>query len=174
MASDSKRMEILKKAMEIEANEKAFYERAAAAAESPLARKVFERLAFEEDAHAKKFGELEKQIGSSADWPTGEIPSWEGKELKQAFAGLKAASKPDVKPAKTELEAMKAAMAKELEAYDMYRNRSEETTSPAEKKFYSVLAGEERIHHLALLDAYEYLTDPAGWYTVKEKWTLEG
>jgi hypothetical protein len=61
-----------------------------------------------------------------------------------------------------------------LQAYDMYRTRSGESTSPAEKKFYNILAGEERIHHLALLDAYEYLTDPAGWFTVKEKWTLEG
>ena len=174
MATDSKRMEILKKAMEIEANEKAFYERAAQAAESPIARQLFERLAFEEDAHNKKFQDIEKQLGSSDEWPAESAPSWEGKELKTVFAGMKAASNPEVNGAKTELDAMKAAMAKELEAYDMYRTRSEEATSPAEKKFYTVLAGEERMHHLALLDAFEYLTDPAGWYTVKEKWTLEG
>ena len=174
MAPDSRRMEILKKAMEIEANEKVFYEQAAAAAESPLARQLFERLAFEEDAHTKKFQQVEKQLGSSEDWPTGEAPSWEGKELKLVFAGMKSASTQDVKPAKSELEAMKSAMAKELEAYDMYRSRSEESTSPSEKKFYSVLAGEERMHHLALLDAFDYLTDPAGWYMMREKWTLEG
>ncbi len=174
MAPDSKRMEILKKAMEIEANEKAFYEQAAAAAESPLAKQVFERLAFEEDAHARKFQEVEMQLGSSEDWPSGDAPSWEGKELKLVFAGMKAASPQDIKPAKSELEAMKSAMSKELEAYDMYRTRSEESTSAAEKRFYNVLAGEERLHHLALLDAYEFLTDPAGWYSVREKWTLEG
>jgi len=174
MTPDSRRMEILKKAMEIEAKEKVFYEKAAAAAETPMARELFERLAFEEDAHTKKFQNIEKQLGSSDDWPAVEAPSWEGEELKQVFAGMKDVSVEDVTPAKTELEAMKLAMGKELEAYDMYRNRGEEATSPAEKKFYTVLAGEERMHHLALLDAFEFLTDPAGWYTVKEKWTLEG
>ncbi|MCK5212324.1 MAG: ferritin family protein [Dehalococcoidia bacterium] len=171
---DSKRMETLRKAMEIEAAEKGFYEKAATAAGNPIARKLFERLAFEEDAHAKKFRELEAQLAKSEDWPSGEAPSWEGKELKLVFAGLKSASPEDVTVAKTELDAMRSAMGRELQAYDMYRARSDESTSPAEKRFYQVLAGEERMHHLALLDSYEYLTDPAGWFTVKEKWSLEG
>ena len=174
MQKDIKRMDILKKALEIEVAEKGYYEKAAASATNSLARKLFERLAFEEDAHAKKFRELETQLGKSDDWPSGEAPSWEGKELKLVLAGLKSASPQDVKVARTELDAMRAAMGRELQAYDMYRARSEESTSPAEKRFYQVLAGEERMHHLALLDSYEYLTDPAGWFTVKEKWTLEG
>ncbi len=65
-------------------------------------------------------------------------------------------------------------MSREIEAYDMYKSRSKEAEIDPEKRFYDTLAGEEREHHLALLDAFEYLTDPAGWYTMKEKWTLEG
>jgi rubrerythrin len=174
MQQDIKRMEILKKALEIEVAEKSYYEKAAASATNTLAKKLFERLALEEDAHRKKFREIELQLSKSDDWPSGEAPSWQGEELKLVFAGLKSASPQEVHVANTELEAMKDAMGRELQAYDMYRTRSGESTSPAEKKFYNILAGEERIHHLALLDAYEYLTDPAGWFTVKEKWTLEG
>ena len=174
MQTDMKRMDILKKAVEIEAAEKGYYEKAAASATNALARQLFERLALEEDAHGKKFREIELQLSKSDDWPSGEAPSWQGRELKLVFAGLKSASPQEVQVASTELDAMKDAMGRELQAYDMYRTRSKESTSPAEKKFYNVLAGEERIHHLALLDAYEYLTDPAGWFTVKEKWTLEG
>ncbi len=174
MQTDMKRMDILKKAVEIEAAEKGYYEKAAASATNALAKKLFERLALEEDAHGKKFQEIELQLSKSDDWPSGEAPSWQGRELKLVFAGLKSASPQEVQVASTELDAMKDAMGRELQAYDMYRTRSKESTSPAEKKFYNVLAGEERIHHLALLDAYEYLTDPAGWFTVKEKWTLEG
>ncbi len=174
MTEDIKRMDILKKALEIEVAEKGYYEKAAASATNALARKLFERLAFEEDAHAKKFRELEVQLTRSDDWPSVEAPSWQGEELKLVFAGLKSASPQEVQVARTELDAMRDAMGRELQAYDMYRTRSAESTSPAENKFYSILAGEERMHHLALLDAYEYLTDPAGWFTVKEKWTLEG
>ena len=174
METDMKRMDILKKAVEIEAAEKGYYEAAAASATNALARQLFERLALEEDAHGKKFREIELQLSKSDDWPSGEAPSWQGRELKLVFAGLKSASPQEVQVASTELDAIKDAMGRELQAYDMYRTRSKESTSPAETKFYNVLAGEERIHHLALLDAYEYLTDPAGWFTVKEKWTLEG
>jgi len=173
MQTDMNRMDILKKAVEIEAAEKGYYEAAAASATNALARQLFERLALEEDAHGKKFREIELQLSKSDDWPSGEAPSWQWRELKLVF-GLKSASPQEVQVASTELDAMKDAMGRELQAYDMYRTRSKESTSPAEKKFYNVLAGEERIHHLALLDAYEYLTDPAGWFTVKEKWTLEG
>jgi len=29
-------------------------------------------------------------------------------------------------------------------------------------------------HHLSLLDSYEYLSDPAGWFTKSEHWSLDG
>ncbi|GAI26187.1 unnamed protein product, partial [marine sediment metagenome] len=40
--------------------------------------------------------------------------------------------------------------------------------------FYETLAAEEREHHLILLDYYEYLKDPAGWFVKKEHPSLDG
>ena len=169
-----KRMETLKKAMEIELKEKGYYIAAAEAATNPVARQLFERLALEEDAHAEKFKAIEAELSKGKDWPTIVAPSWEGTHLKAVVAAFNGTAAADVVTGRSELDAMKGAMAKELEAYDMYRSRAAETTSAAEQKFYNTLAGEERMHHLALLDSYEFLTDPAGWYSAKEKWTLEG
>jgi rubrerythrin len=170
-----KRMETLKKAMAIELKEKGFYLAAAEAAANPVAKQLFERLALEEDVHAEKFKAIEAELSQGKDWPSIAAPSWEGSHLKAVVAAFNRDASPvEVVVARSELDAMKAAMAKELEAYDMYKTRAAETGSEAEKRFYVTLAGEERMHHLALLDGYEYLTDPAGWYTVKEKWTLEG
>ena len=170
-----KRTETLKKALEIELKEKGYYTAAAKAAVNPVAKQLFERLALEEDAHAAKFKAIEAELSKGKDWPAQPASAAQGTPLKTIVAAFK--SEPDPKKvvaARSELDAMKAAMAKELEAYDMYRSRAAETDSQSEKTFYNSLAGEERLHHLALLDSYEYLTDPAGWYTVKEKWTLEG
>jgi hypothetical protein len=36
------------------------------------------------------------------------------------------------------------------------------------------VAAEEREHHLILLDYYEYLKDPAGWFVKKEHPSLDG
>ncbi|MBN1152785.1 MAG: ferritin family protein [Dehalococcoidia bacterium] len=170
-----KRLETLKKALAIELKEKGYYITAAKAAANPVAKQLFERLALEEDAHAEKFKAIEAELAKGKEWPSIAAPSWEGSHLKQVVSAFNMAVDPkDVIVARSELDAMKEAMAKELEAYDMYRSRAAETGSQAEKKFYTTLAGEERMHHLSLLDSYEYLTDPAGWHTVKEKWSLEG
>jgi len=170
-----KRMETLKKAMSIELKEKGFYLAAAEAAANPVAKQLFERLALEEDVHAEKFKAIEAELSKGKDWPAVLAPSWEGEHLKAVVAAFNSGPAPaEVVVARSELDAMKAAMAKEIEAYDMYQTRAAQTASQAEKKFYVTLAGEERMHHLALLDSYEFLTDPAGWYTAKEKWTLEG
>lgn len=170
-----KSLEALKKAMAIELQEKGYYIAAAEAAVNPVAKQLFERLALEEDVHAEKFKAIETELSKGKDWPSIAAPSWEGSHLKQVVSAFGRGVAPaDVVVARSELDAMQQAMAKELQAYDMYRSRAAETASQAEKKFYITLAGEERMHHLALLDSYEYLTDPAGWHTVKEKWSLEG
>lgn len=170
-----KRLETLKKAMEIELQEKGYYLAAAEAAVNSVAKQLFERLAFEEDAHAQRFKAIEAELSKGSDWPSIAAPQWQGSHLKDLVAAFKMeTAQKDVIVARSELEAMREAMAKELQAYDMYRSRAAETGSKAEKDFYNTLAGEERMHHLALLDSYEYLIDPVGWYTVKEKWMLEG
>ncbi len=175
MDDAKKRMETLTTAMTIELKEKGYYLAAAENAVNPVAKQLFERLALEEDVHAQKFKAIEAELSQGKDWPKIDAPSWEGSHLKQVVSAFRMEEAPrEVTVARTELEAMKEAMGKELEAYDMYRSRAGETDSQDEKTFYTTLAGEERMHHLALLDSYEYLTDPAGWFTVKERWTIEG
>ncbi len=170
-----KRMETLKKALAIELQEKGYYLKAAESASNSVAKQLFERLALEEDEHAKKFRAIEAELSKGKDWPKIDAPASGAAHLKAVVAAFnKGTSTVAVNVARSELDALKEAMGKELQAYDMYRARAAETGSQGEKKFYTTLAGEERVHHLALLDTYEYLTDPAGWYTVKEKWTLEG
>ena len=173
MVDKTKQMDMLKKALAIEAKEKSYYESAAENAQNPLAKQVFERLVAAEDEHAKRFTTIQDQLQKSGEWPdAGE--SWQEHRLGAVLAGLASSSPTSVEPTRTELDALKEAMSREIEAYDMYKTSSKEAEIDPEKRFYDTLAGEEREHHLALLDAFEYLTDPEGWYTMKEKWTLEG
>ena len=74
----------------------------------------------------------------------------------------------------TELDAVQTAMDMENKTYDFYQNRVKDATHDAERDFYQALAAEEREHHMVLLDYYEYLKDPAGWFVTKEHPSLDG
>lgn len=170
----AKTIEALQLSIEMEVEGKEFYHQASQRSGNKLAKELFQRLANEEDEHREKFEEIYETLKKGQDWPAVAPPSWGGKQLKSIFAEATKELGSKIKTAESELEAIKTAMDMENKTYDFYHSRSEQSTFPLEKRFYQALAVEERGHHLVLLDSYEYLTDPAGWFTVKERWTLEG
>jgi len=167
-------IEVLQLAVRMEVEGKEFYQQASQKSSNKLAKELFQHLATEEDIHRKKFEEIYKALKTGQNWPDVEPPSEKGKKLKSLFAEATKALGSKVKVAESELEAIKIGMEMETKSYDLYHSRSEESTLPVEKRFYETLAGEERGHHLALLDSYEYLSDPAGWFTKTEHWSLDG
>jgi hypothetical protein len=62
----------------------------------------------------------------------------------------------------------------ENKTLDYYKECSAKSSSQAEKKYYEILAGEESSHHAVLLDYFEYINDPANWFTMKERHSLDG
>ena len=167
-------IEILQLAVRMEEDGKEFYQKASRKSSNKLAKELFRQLANEEDVHRKKFEEIYKALKRGQNWPDLEAqPGKEGK-VKSLFAEATKALGSKFRVAESELEAIKTAMDMEIRSYNLYHTRSAESTLPVEKQFYKTLAGEERGHHLALLDSYEYLSDPAGWSTKKEHWSLDG
>ncbi|HEU65617.1 MAG TPA: hypothetical protein ENN57_02995 [Chloroflexi bacterium] len=167
-------IEILQSAVRMEVEGKEFYQKASQKSSNRLAKELFQQLADEEDVHRKKFEEIYEAFKRGQNWPDVAPPAEKGKRLKSLFAEATKALGSKFKVAGSELEAIKIAMGMEVKSYDLYHSRSEESTLPVEKRFYETLAGEERGHHLALVDSYEYLSDPAGWFTKSEHWSLDG
>jgi rubrerythrin len=158
----------------MEADGKEFYQTASRKSSNKLAKELFRQLANEEDVHRKKFEEIYKALKRGQNWPDLEPASETGAKIKSLFGEATKALGRKFTVAESELEAIKTAIDMEIRSYNLYHSRSAESTLPAEKQFYKTLAGEERGHHLALLDSYEYLSDPAGWFTTKEHWSLDG
>ncbi|MFO7772621.1 MAG: ferritin family protein [Dehalococcoidia bacterium] len=169
-----KTREVLQFAVRMEVEGKEFYQKASQKSSNRLAKELFEQLATEEDVHRRKFEEIYQALKRGQNWPDTEPPSEQGKKLKSLFAIATKALGSKGKAAESELDAIKMAMDMEIKSRDFYHSRSEESTLPVEKRFYEALAGEERGHHLALVDSYEYLSDPAGWFTRREHWSLDG
>jgi rubrerythrin len=165
---------ILQDAIRMEVEGKEFYQQASQKSRNKLAKELFQRLAIEEDEHRAKFEEIFQALRTGQDWPDVEPPSWAGKQLKSIFLEATKELGSDIRVAESELEAIKTGIDMENKTYDLYHSRSELSTLPREKRFYQALAAEERGHYLALVDSREYLTDPAGWFTKKEHWALDG
>jgi len=165
---------VLQLAVQMEVDGKEFYEKASQESSNKLGKQLFQQLADEEDVHRKKFEEIYEALRRGQNWPNVVAPAKKREGLKSLFAEANKALGSKFKVAESDLEAIKVAMDMEVKSYDLYHSRSEESTLPVEKRFYETLAGEERGHHLALVDSYEYLSDPAGWFTKKEHWSLDG
>lgn len=163
-----KMVDILHIAIQMEVEGKEFYQQASRKGSNKLAKELFQRLANEESEHQKKFEEIYEALKRGQDWPDVGLPSEKAKKIKSIFAQATKELGNRFIVAESELEAIKTAMDMEIKTYDFYRSRSEQSTLPREKRFYEALAAEERGHHLALLDSYDYLTDPAGWFIMKE------
>jgi len=55
----------------------------------------------------------------------------------------------------------------EAKTYEFYKAQEKEAGFDAERNYYQALSGQEREHQLILLDYFEYLKNPAGWFTTK-------
>ena len=172
--AQARTLEVLESALNMEVQGRKFYLKASEDCSNRLARQLFERLAEEEDAHGRRFEEAYAALKTGQSWPDVELPCDQGRQLRSLFAEATAMLGSNIQVPQSELEAIKLAMDMEAKSYSLYHSRGEESTLPAEKRFYEALAGEERGHHLALLDSYEYLSDPAAWFTKSEHWSLDG
>jgi len=173
-SEQARELEALQLAVQMEVDGKEFYQKAGRKSNNRLAKELFQQLAKEEDIHRKKFEEIYKALKRGQNWPEVEPPLEKGGKIKSLFAQATKALGRTFEVAESELEAIKMAMEMEVRSYNLYHSRSAESSLPVQRRFYETLAGEERGHHLALLDSYEYLSDPAGWFSKKEHWSLDG
>ncbi len=169
-----KTLEALQIAVQMEIDGKQYYQKASQSSDNQLGKKLFRSLAAEEDIHRRKFEEIYNAIQNEKSWPVTDFQPDYGRRLRTIFAEATEKIGSNIKAPATELDAIQTAMDMENKSYDLYRSRSQTTAHDAEKDFYETLAAEEKEHSIILLDYYEYLKDPAGWFVTKEHPSLDG
>ncbi len=174
VTEQDKTLGALQIAIQMEIDGKEYYLKASQESNNELGKKLLESLATEEDTHRQKFEEIYDAIQSKKAWPTTDFQLDGGKRLRTLFARATEEMGSNIKALATELDAIQTAMDMENKTYDFYKSQWGNATYDTEKDFYETLAAEERGHHLILLDYYEYLKDPAGWFVKKEHPSLDG
>ncbi len=167
--------EALNTALQMELDGKQFYQEYAEKATVPLVRRLFLRLSQEEDSHYHKVEEIYKTLIGSQDWPDTDPAFWYDKSIKSVFReALEDTHKGDIVVPAVELEGLDVAIKLEDKSYNFYHDRSSNAVRPKEKAFFDALAAEERGHYLALIESKDFLLDPEGWFSKKERWSLDG
>ncbi len=169
-----KTLEALKTAIQMEIDGKQYYLKASQESGNALGKKLLEKLAMEEDSHRQKFEQIYEAIRKKKAWPTIDFQPDGGQDLRTIFDETTEEIGSKAKTPTTELNAVQKAMDLENKTYDFYKRHGEKATHDTEKDFYHAVAAEEREHHLILLDYYEYLKDPAGWFVKTEHPSLDG
>ncbi len=174
VTEQDKTLDALQIAIQMEIDGKEFYLKTSRESNNELGKKLLESLATEEDIHRQKFEEIYNAIRSRKAWPVSDFQPDGGKRLRTIFAKTTEKMGSNIKSLATELDAVQTAMDMESKTHDFYKSQGGNATYDAERGFYETLAAEEREHHLVLLDYYEYLKDPAGWFVQKEHPSLDG
>jgi len=172
--AQEKTLEGLRYAIQMEIDGKEHYLKASRESGNELGKKLLQSLAEAEDQHRQKFEEIYAAMRTRKSWPAVDFQPDGGRTMRTIFARATEKTDSAVKPLATELDAVQMAMKMENESRDFYTSRSENTNEDGEKEFYELLAMEEREHYLILLDYYDYLKDPAGWFVRQEHPSLDG
>lgn len=164
----SKTLEGLKTAIQMEIDGKEFYTKASAGSGNDLGKKLLATLAEEEDIHRMVFIGIYEAIRGKKEWPQIDFRSDGGEGLRTVFAKATAGAGPRIQSKTGELEDAKTAREMEGKTYDYYQSQLKKATSPAEKELYERLSAQEHQHSLILTEYIEYLQNPEGWFVKKE------
>ena len=144
MEDKNKAIDALKTAILLERRGKAFYTQAARQTESKSAKKIFEMMAEEEDAHIDF---LVKQFKSYTDSKQFLKIEEQPEEDDAVVEILTEKVKNEISAAGFEASAISAAIDFENRAIEVYSTRAEESEDPNEKEMYQMLADWEKTHH---------------------------
>ena len=169
-----KTLQALQTAIQMEIDGKEFYFKASQKSRNEMGKKLLKQLAAEEDIHRQNFEEIYEAMRNKKAWPKTDFQPDGGKGLRTIFAKATEEIGAVVKVLNTELDAVQTGINMESKTYDFYKAQSKKTAYDAARNFYEALASQEREHQLVLLDYYEYLKDPAGWFVSKEHPGLDG
>ena len=164
----------LQTALRMEIDGKEFYLKASQASKNKLGKELLKKLAAEEDIHRGLFQNIYNTIKSKQGWPDVKYKPDGGQQLRTIFTKALEDMDKDTKSIPAELDAIKTAMDMENKTYDFYKSRSKQAGYDAEKQLYEDIAVQESEHHRVLLDYYEFLTNPAGWFIQKEHTSVDG
>ncbi len=171
---EDKTLQAVQTAIKMEIDGKEYYIKAGRESGNGLGRQLLQKLAAEEDIHRRKFEQIYDAIRQKKGWPVVTLETDKGQTPRTVFEQAVKKLGSQVKFLASELGAVQKAMEMENKTYDFYKKQAGAANHAAERDFYGALMVQERGHHQVLMDYYDYLKDPAGYFVRTEHPSLDG
>lgn len=167
-------MEALHMALENEAREAEFYRKHSDRTSNPLGKKMFVSLAHDEKEHMERLKALSEELRSKGRWPQ-EVPLTVGQtKVREVLRSFPEMAERVSRADRDDLEAVRLAIEFEEKGEAFYRDLASKVKDQKEKEFFELLASMEHEHLVSLKDTLEYFQNPEGWFTAKERHTIDG
>lgn len=161
----------LNRALELENRGHDFYSLAAKAASDLQARAFFQYMADQELAHLNVIKKIYDRLDEDSCWQEGqgmELPQSALNELFLKMTQNRASSDADL------MKAIDEGIVFETEVRALYAREVEKAGCDGEKRFLTLMVGEENLHQQTLADLKLYYTDPVGWAERMDHGHLDG
>lgn len=158
---------VIQEAIKLEINGRQFFEHARDISQNSLGKKMFQKLADDENRHLREFSELFSSVLGTDDWK--KSVSIEEKGDSQLIQELKSRIKnSEREKGSSELEALRIGMELERNAIDFFENASRETTETKASEICRKISEEEKFHYDLLQTQYDSVTHSGFWLDVAE------
>lgn len=158
--------EYLQAALKFEEDGYQFYTKISKETNQPLAKRLFESLAIQENEHAKRIMEIYESLQSGGEVKSSSRPAFSLEpEVKKIFYEL---DKDKKAMPLDNIEGYRLAMEMEKKGYNMYKEFAEKVENKREREFFRLLMEEEKEHLSSLDNVYRFLTGTEEWYAEEE------
>jgi rubrerythrin len=164
-------LKMLGEAESIEQDGRKFYLESMEKTNNKFAKELFKNLAGEELVHYNTIKHIADMLSKGKKPSKDDLKLGDRKGL--VFNSLIKDFKSD-KPAGSEIEALKFAEKLEEKSIAHYANAGKSADAPVVKDFVSRLKTEEEGHLRSIRDSIEYIEDPQGWFSRKERGHYDG
>jgi rubrerythrin len=161
-------MSVIKESIRLEINGRTFFQHAAEVTHNKHGKKMFQKLAQDEEGHLKAFGELFSAVIGNDEWKKC-VDEEETKGTAALIENLKTkVEKEGKEESASELAAIRIGMDLERQAIDFFKKSGKETNDPKAHEIFNRIAGEERIHYDLLQAQYDSVTNSGFWFDIAE------
>jgi len=160
-------------AIKFEVDGREYFLKAAEKVKHPLGKSMFEALARDESRHIQAIKRIKAGLKEGDEWPDECLPAKSGAS-KNIFKDARQNMDKDIKPDENDLEVIKKALELEMKGHRFYKELADKESDPKAKKFYELLANEEKGHYTLLQNTEEYLRNPEDWFCKEEGSIFEG
>jgi len=172
--NDKDRLNALEVALNNETREREFYIKNAKRTKNALGKKMFQQIGDDELEHYQRLKQLHQKWLKQEKWPETVPLKVNDTIVKDVLLEFLKKVNKATKGDSDDLEAVRTAIDFEAKGTKFYAELRDSVSNPKEKEFFDLLSKMENEHYLSLKDTEEYFIDPASWYRMKERHTLDG